>query len=44
MSAMNVRLGDTETKHENMWELNVRIEVTVEPLIIHLGESDDDSN
>jgi hypothetical protein len=27
-----------------MWELDVRIEVTVEQLIIHLGESDDDSD
>jgi hypothetical protein len=26
-----------------MWELDVRIEVTVEPPIIHLGQSDDDS-
>jgi hypothetical protein len=25
-----------------MWELDVRIEVIMEPLIIHLGESDDD--
>jgi hypothetical protein len=33
-----------QTKEEQMWELNVRIEVTVEPLIIHLGESDDDSD
>jgi hypothetical protein len=33
-----------QTKEEQMWDLNMRIEVTVEPLTIHLGESDDDSD
>jgi hypothetical protein len=34
MNIRNLRLG----------ALGVRIEVTVEPLIIHLGECDEDSN
>jgi hypothetical protein len=38
---LELKVGD---KEEQMWQLDVGIEVTVEPLIIHLGESDDDSN
>jgi hypothetical protein len=31
-------------EEEKISELDVRIEVTVEPMIIHLGGSDDDSD
>jgi hypothetical protein len=36
------RIQHTIAEEEKISELDVRIEVTVEPLIIHLGGSDDD--